>query len=166
MLEILKYPDPRLAEKSQRVEIFDADLHRFLDDMATSMYAANGIGLAAPQVNRLWRLFIIDIRNQDDRYNRILEFINPVLSNGRGSIDFEEACLSVPGISEFVKRKAEIRVEYQDRFGNPQLMDADGLLAVAVQHENDHLDGHLFIERVSPLKRRLLKRKLEKTLLL
>ncbi|MEZ4751834.1 MAG: peptide deformylase [Bdellovibrionota bacterium] len=83
VLEILKYPDPRLAEKSENVEVFDENFHGFLDEMATTMYSANGIGLAAPQVNRLWRVFVIDIRNQDERYNRILEFINPVLSGAK-----------------------------------------------------------------------------------
>lgn len=166
MLEILKYPDPRLATRSERVETFDADLHQLLDEMATTMYAANGIGLAAVQVNRFLRAFIIDIRNQDERYNKILEFVNPVLSNGRGNIDFEEGCLSVPGLTEFVKRRSDIRIDFQDRFGSKQSMEAEGILAVAVQHENDHLDGHLFIERVSPLKRRLLKRKLQKSLIL
>ena len=166
MLEILKYPDPRLKQTSQPVTVFDKSLHDLLDQMACAMYAANGIGLAAAQVNHFLRAFIIDIRNQDERYNQILEFINPVLSQGRGRIDFEEGCLSVPGITEFVKRNSDIHVQYQDRFGKTHQVEASGVLAVAVQHENDHLDGHLFIERVSPLKRRLLKRKLQKSLLL
>jgi len=166
MLEILKYPDPRLNEISTKVEVFDAELGRFLDDMAETMYAANGVGLAAPQVGRTQRFFIIDISPQDNSVRKIHEFINPVLSEGEGKKVFEEGCLSVPGIAEEVTRKAKIRVDYQDRHGNPHALIAEGLFAVALQHENDHLDGVLFVERLSPLKRRFVKRKLSKVVTL
>ncbi len=166
ILEILKYPDPRLQEISESVEEFDARLHELLDSMAETMYSADGIGLAAPQVDRLARIFIIDIGSQDENHQRIYEFINPVLSNGEGKIIFEEGCLSVPGIAEEVQRKQSITVNFQDRTGKPQTMEAQGLLAVAIQHENDHLDGTLFVDRLSPLKRRFVKRKLSKVVTL
>jgi peptide deformylase len=162
MLDILKYPDPRLKEKSVPVEVFDLELHTLLDDMATAMYHANGIGLAAPQVGKLLRLFIIDLGLQEGYTQRLYEFINPKIKHGAGSISFEEGCLSVPGVAETVKRKADIVVEYQDRHGKPQTMTTDGLLAVAIQHENDHLDGTLFVDRLSPLKRRLVQKKYKK----
>lgn len=162
MLEILKYPDPRLKEKSLPVETFDAELHGLLDEMAKAMYAANGIGLAAPQVGRLHRAFIIDLGLQEGYTQRLYEFINPKIKQAAGSISFEEGCLSVPGVAESVRRKAEIVVEFQDRNGNLQSFAADGLLAVAIQHENDHLDGTLFVDRLSPLKRRMVQKKYKK----
>ncbi len=166
MLEILKFPDPRLKEKSQPVTEFTPELHRLLDQMAETMYGANGIGLAAPQVGRTLRAFVIDIGAQSDGPRKLHEFVNPKLSNAQGKIAFEEGCLSVPGFTEEVQRKAKITVHFQDRFGNPQVMQADDLLAVAIQHENDHLDGTLFVDRLSPLKRRLAKRKLERSVTL
>lgn len=166
-LEILKYPDPRLHEVSKPVSKFDTELHQFLDAMAVTMYSANGVGLAAPQVGRLQRIFVIDTTWTEDGVDKkIYEFINPKLLQGEGKIAFEEGCLSVPGITEEVTRKKKITVKYQDRHGNPQTLEANELLAVALQHENDHLDGVLFVERLSPLKRRLLRRKLEKAVTL
>ncbi len=164
MLEILTYPDPRLKQISKPVTEFDANFHSLLDQMAVTMYASNGIGLAAPQVGHFVRAFIVDISSQDENRTRLMEFVNPRFSNGKGKIDFEEACLSVPGASEFVRRKSDIVVDYQDRFGNPQSLEASGLLAVATQHENDHLDGILFIDRLSLLKRKLLTKKITKAL--
>lgn len=167
MLEILKYPDPRLHEKSVPVTKFDAELHRLLDGMATAMYAANGVGLAAPQVGRTVRAFVIDIGGSEEQpEKRLYEFINPKISDGSGKIAYEEGCLSVPGITEEVTRKKKITVEYQDRNGETRTMNAEDLLAVAIQHENDHLDGVLFVERLSPLKRRLVRRKMEKAVTL
>jgi peptide deformylase len=165
-LEILKYPDPRLKEISRPVSVFDDPLRQILDAMAETMYSANGVGLAAPQVGELKRMFVIDIGAQDENHRRIYEFINPKLSKGEGRTAFEEGCLSVPGISEEVTRKAKILVEYQDRFGHPRSLNAEALLAVAIQHENDHLDGILFVDRLSPLKRRLVKRRLSKVTIL
>ena len=166
MLEVLKFPDPRLKEVSKPVERFDSDLHHLLDSMAQTMYGANGVGLAAPQVGHLLRAFIIDTGSQDEQKRKLREFINPKLSEGEGKIVFEEGCLSLPGISEAVERQARIRVEYLDRFGNIHSMSAEELLAVAIQHENDHLNGILFVDRLSPLKRNLLKRKLFKVVTL
>jgi peptide deformylase len=166
MLEILKFPDPRLKEKSLPVTEFNAELHRLLDQMAETMYSANGIGLAAPQVGKTLRAFVIDIGAQEGEIRKLHEFINPRLSNGQGKISFEEGCLSVPGFTEEVQRKSAITVHFQDRDGEPQVMQAEKLLAVAIQHENDHLEGVLFVDRLSPLKRRFAKRKLERSVTL
>lgn len=165
-LEILKYPDPRLKEISQTVDEFTPELQKFLDDMAETMYSANGVGLAAPQVDRRIRAFVIDITPEEGATRRLYEFVNPKIVKGEGKYKFEEGCLSVPGYSEEVERKDRISVEYQDRFGKKLLMEAQGLLSVAIQHENDHLDGILFVDRLSPLKRRMLRKKIEKSLAL
>ncbi len=165
-LEILKFPDPRLAQVSQPVTEFNASLHRLLDAMAKTMYEANGIGLAAPQVNHFIRVFVIDLLTEDGKPDVLYEFINPKLSNGSGQVIYEEGCLSVPGLTEEVKRKEAITVEYQDRHGKKHLMEAQDLLAVAMQHENDHLDGVLFVDRLPPIKRRMVKRKLLKAVTL
>lgn len=166
-LEIIKFPDPRLHIVSQPVLQFDEELHKLLDAMASTMYGANGVGLAAPQVGRTIRAFVIDITwAREDATKKLYEFINPKIVSATGKIAFEEGCLSVPGVSEEVQRKNEVRVEYVDRDGKPQVLAAEGLLAVAVQHENDHLDGILFVDRLSPLKRRLTRRRLEKAVTL
>lgn len=167
MLEILKYPNTRLREISKPVEAFDSDLHEYLDELAKAMYSQNGIGLAAPQVGTLNRLFVIDVTPQleeGDPNRKRYEFINPVLSDGAGKTAIEEACLSVPGIVEKVSRKEEISIQYQDRNGKQRQLRASGILSVAIQHENDHLDGILFIDRLSPLKRKLVKRRLKRDL--
>ena len=129
--------------------------------MTVTMYRANGIGLAAPQVAHFIRAFVIDTAAEGGT-GGLQEFINPVIRSGQGSISYEEGCLSVPGISETVKRKDTVVVEYKDRFGKPQTITAHDLLAVAIQHENDHLDGVLFLDRLSPLKRRMARKKAEK----
>jgi len=165
-LDILKFPDPRLKKISAAVTRFDESLHGFLEEMAETMYAANGVGLAAPQVNQAIRVFIIDISSQDEKHKKLYEFINPTLRDGEGKIVYEEGCLSVPGIAEQVQRKSKMTVDYFDRHGKPHILKAEDLLAVAVQHENDHLDGILFIDRLSPLKRRLVKRKISKVITL
>jgi len=166
MLEILKYPDPKLKEVAREVDKFDKKLHHLLDQMAETMYGANGIGLAAPQVGESLRLFVIDLGPMEDQPAKLYEFINPVIESGDGKIVFEEGCLSVPGVTEEVVRKERVSVSYQDRNGESHRMVAEGLLAVAIQHENDHLDGTLFIEKLSALKRRLLKKKLERAVTL
>jgi peptide deformylase len=166
MLEILKYPDERLKQISKPVTEFGPKLHKLLDDMAITMYSANGVGLAAPQVGEFIRLFLIDCGTEEKGDKRLYEFINPKLSGGQGKITYEEGCLSVPGVTEEVVRKEQITVVFQDRNGKEQTMQATDLLAVALQHENDHLDGILFVDRLSPLKRRFLKRKLAKAVTL
>ena len=167
MLEILKYPDPRLKQISKPVTEFNKKLHKFLDEMAVTMYQADGVGLAAPQVGEFVRIFVVDIaaavsEDGEETEKNLIEFINPKLSLGQGKILFEEGCLSVPGISEEVQRFSEIVVEYQDRHGKNQRLEAKELMAVALQHENDHLDGVLFIDKLSRLKRALVERKLSK----
>lgn len=161
-LEILEYPDKRLRKVSESVTRFDADLSKLLDDMHETMLGAHGIGLAAPQVNRPLRVFIVDLSLQEDEAKVRHEFVNPKISEGTGKISFEEGCLSVPGVGESVNRKKRIRVDYQDRTGKAQVLYAEDLLAVAIQHEYDHLDGILFVDRLSAIKRALVKRKLER----
>lgn len=165
-LEILKYPDPRLKEISKPVEEFGPKLHKLLDDMAETMYFANGVGLAAPQVGETVRAFVVDVQIEEGTPRKLLEFINPRFSRGEGKIVYEEGCLSIPGVAEEVTRKAKVTIDFQDRFGVQKQMEAEGLLAVALQHENDHLDGILFVERLSPLRRRLTRKKIEKAMAL
>jgi peptide deformylase len=165
-MEILKYPDERLRQVSQPVTRFDDKLHAFLDEMAVSIYAARGIGLAAVQTGRMDRLFIVDIGLVEENNQKLYEFINPEIVDRSGKAIYEEGCLSVPGFSERVVRAGSIRVCYQDRFGKSRELVAENLLGVAIQHEADHLDGILFIDRLSPIKRRLLKRKIDKQVLL
>ena len=166
-LDILQFPDPKLKEIGLPVKKFDASLHKLLDDMAETMYAADGIGLAATQVDKKLRLFVIDIGEQEDEDGnvtprKLYEFINPVLSKGAGKITFEEGCLSVPNFTDEVTRKERIVAKYQDRHGVPQTLEAEDLLAVCIQHEHDHLDGIVFVDRLSPLKRRMARRKIER----
>jgi peptide deformylase len=160
LLPILEYPNPRLKEVSAPVTVFDPALHKLLDDMHDTMKGASGIGLAAPQVDRRVRAFIIDLSGQEGEEPVRYEFINPKITDTEGKASFEEGCLSVPGAAESVSRKAIVTVQYQDRHGKQQRLRAEGLLAVAIQHENDHLDGVLFIDRLSKLKRAIVKRKL------
>lgn len=165
-LEILTYPNPRLKEVSKPVTEFGPKLHKLLDDMAETMYAANGVGLAAPQVGETIRVFVVDVQIEGGAPRKLLEFINPKFTAGEGKIVYEEGCLSIPGVAEEVTRKAKVKIEYQDRFGEKKEMEAEGLLSVALQHENDHLDGVLFVERLSPIRRRLTRKKLEKAMAL
>ncbi len=166
ILDILTYPNPELYKISKPVEKFDKSLHSLLNNMAETMYEANGIGLAAPQVGHKLRVFVIDIAIDEEDENKLYEFINPKISQSSGTLTFEEGCLSVPGLSEEVKRKEKIQVDYFDLFGKPQILETEGLLAVAIQHENDHLDGVLFIDRLSPIRRRMVKKKLSKAITL
>lgn len=157
LLPILKYPDPRLKEPAQPVTKFDAELEKLVEDMAETMYAAPGIGLAANQVGVLLRLFIIDIASEDEPSD-LKVFVNPEIVELTGTQVYEEGCLSFPGASEEIKRAAKVRVRAQDHKGNPFELVADGLLAVAIQHENDHINGVLMIDKVNPLKRRKISR--------
>ena len=156
---ILEFPDPRLRTRAQPVTRFDADLHRVVDDMLETMYAAPGIGLAATQVDVHQRLVVIDI--SADR-NDPLILINPEILSREGEIATEEGCLSVPGYFDEVKRAAKIRVRAQDREGNSFERDCEDILAVCVQHEMDHIDGKLFVDYLSSLKRERVRKKLEK----
>jgi peptide deformylase len=158
-LTILEYPDPRLRTKATPVAQVDASLRRLIDDMLESMYAAKGVGLAATQVNVHQRLLVSDVSENKDTP---LVFVNPEVLSREEIGTMQEGCLSVPGFFEDVNRAHRIRVRALDRDGKPFEMDAEGLLAVCVQHEIDHLDGKLFVDYLSELKRTRIRRKLEK----
>ena len=137
----------------------DDNIRRLVDDMLETMYAAPGIGLAAIQVNVPWRVIVIDI---SETHDRPLCLINPVIRSLEGEEEMDEGCLSVPGFFETVRRAERVRVESLDRHGERFELEADGLLAVCIQHEIDHLDGKLFVDHISMLKRQWIRRKLEK----
>lgn len=159
LLQILEFPDPRLRTRAQPVTQFDASLRKLVDDMFETMYSAPGIGLAATQVNVSKRLLVIDI---SDRRDQPLVLINPDVVAREGVEETEEGCLSVPGVFDKVTRAEKILVRALDRDGKPFELEADGLLAVCIQHEIDHLDGKLFVDYLSELKRTRIRKKLEK----
>lgn len=159
ILNILHYPDPRLRNQAKAVEAVDEGIRRLLDDMLETMYAAPGIGLAATQVDVPKRVVVIDV--SEDR-SRPLCLINPEILERQGQEEMDEGCLSVPGIYDSVTRSAWIRVRALDPRGEPFELETDGLLAVCIQHEIDHLDGKLFVDYLSGLKRQRIRRKLEK----
>jgi peptide deformylase len=159
ILEILEFPDPRLRTKAQPVAVVDDAMRKLIADMLETMYAAPGIGLAASQVNVHKRLLVIDI---SEERNQPLAFINPEILKRDGDEESEEGCLSVPGIFEKVKRAERITVRALDRNGVSFEMQADGLLAVCIQHEMDHLEGKLFVDYLSELKRTRIRNKLAK----
>ena len=158
-LSILEFPDPRLRTKAQPVTAFDPALQQLIDDMFETMYDAPGIGLAATQVNVHRQLLVADVSEEK---NQPLVLINPKIILREGSQVYQEGCLSVPGIYADVERSDRISVEALDRHGQPLRFDADALLAVCVQHEMDHLEGKLFVDYLSALKRELVRKKLEK----
>jgi peptide deformylase len=158
-LTILEYPDPRLRTRAAPIGEVDAELRQLIDDMLETMYAAPGIGLAATQVNVHRRLLVADVSENKDTP---LVFINPEILAREEVGSMQEGCLSVPGFFEDVDRAHSIRVRALGRDGAPFEMAADGLLAVCIQHEMDHLDGKLFVDYLSELKRTRIRRKLEK----
>jgi peptide deformylase len=159
-LTILEYPDPRLRTKAVPVERVDAELVLVIDDMFETMYAAPGIGLAATQVDVHKRLVVVDV--SEDK-TRPLVFINPEIIERSGSLEVEEGCLSVPGVFDTPTARSEkIRVRALGRDGKPFELEADGLLAICIQHELDHLEGKLFVDYLSELKRNRIRKKLEK----
>lgn len=159
ILHILHYPDPQLRLEAKAVERVDDSIRRIVDDMLETMYDAPGIGLAANQVNIQKRILVVDLSEEK---NEPLCLINPEILAAEGMEQMEEGCLSVPGIYEPVERAERIRVRALDRDGNPFELDTDGLLAVCIQHEMDHLEGKLFVDYLSPLKRQRIRKKLEK----
>ena len=159
LLPILEFPDPRLRTRAQPVEAVDASLRKLIDDMFETMYAAPGIGLAATQVNVHKRVVVIDVSETRDQP---LVLINPEILDRRGVEESEEGCLSVPGIYDKVRRAEHVRVRTLDREGKSIEFEADGLLAVCIQHEIDHLDGKLFVDYLSDLKRTRIRKRLEK----
>ena len=158
-LPILEFPDKRLRTVARPVDTFDAELSRLVDDMFETMYDAPGIGLAATQVDVHRRLLVLDV--SEDR-SRPMVFINPEILSAEGHQVYQEGCLSVPGIYADVTRAASVRVRAQDRVGDVFELDADGLLAVCIQHEMDHLAGKVFVDYLSPLKREQVRKKLAK----
>lgn len=169
ILDILTYPDPRLREKCTPVTNIDHKIKELLDQMAETMYAAPGIGLAAPQVGSLKRVIVVDVGEDEDveraeRKPKLYKIINPEIVERAGSTETEEGCLSIPDIREYVKRSAQVVITGLDPSGKKLELEADGLLAICLQHEIDHLDGVLFIDHLSKLKRELVKAELKKQL--
>jgi peptide deformylase len=159
---ILTAPDPRLQAVSTDVETVDGEIRKLVDDMAESMYAAEGIGLAAVQIGVPKRVIVIDLDQKEGKQNP-RAYINPkILWASEEMAVFEEGCLSVPEVWDDVERPARIKAEYLDRDGNKQVLEADGLLATCLQHEMDHLNGVLFIDHLSRLKRSMVIKKLTK----
>ncbi len=159
LLPIIQYPDPRLHAVAAEVAVVDASVKQLIADMAQTMYAAPGVGLAATQVDVHQRVIVIDI---SDTRDDLRVFINPQLLNASGSTLCEEGCLSVPGIFENVTRAERIKVAALDRQGRPFELDAEGLLAYCIQHEMDHLQGKIFVEYLSRLKQERILKKLKK----
>jgi peptide deformylase len=159
ILDILHFPDTRLRNVAKPVAQVDDSVRRLIDDMFETMYAAPGIGLAAVQVNDLRRVIVVD--TSEDR-SQALALVNPEIIAKQGEESMDEGCLSVPGVYETVQRAEQIRVRALDRDGNAIERDVDGLLAVCIQHEIDHLDGKLFVDYLSSLKRQRIRKKLEK----
>ena len=157
--EIIYLPNPRLRLKSSDIEIFDDKLQILIEDMFETMYHAKGVGLAAPQIGINLRLSVIDIIGDKTQQ---LVIINPKIIASEGELKYEEGCLSVPSAYDLVTRHAKVTVAALDRFGKPFEINAEGLLSVCLQHEIDHLNGKLFIDHLSPLKRNIARKKLEK----
>ncbi len=159
-LTILEYPDPRLRTVAKPVTVFDSQLRTLVVDMAETMYAAPGIGLAATQVDRHIQLIVIDVSESKDQ---LRVFINPtIVQTSEETALCEEGCLSVPGVYDEVRRPARVRVRAQDPYGETFELDCDGLLAVCVQHEMDHLSGKVFVDYLSALKQDRIRTKLKK----
>ena len=156
---ILHYPDPRLRQVAQPVTTVDDEVRRLVDDMAETMYAAPGIGLAAVQINVAQRVVVIDL---SETRNALQVFINPEIMERDGKQVFEEGCLSVPGVYDEVERSRHIRMRALDRNGQPFELEAEGLLATCIQHEIDHLEGKVFVDYLSRLKQTRIRKKIEK----
>ncbi len=174
-LPILTYPDPVLSQVARPVETFNKELEVLVKNMLFTMYNAPGIGLAAPQIGQSLRLFVLDVDyeretvtnssgREEERLSgfRPMVFINPTITSKSGSTTFEEGCLSVPGVYEEVKRAETIHVKFQNVKGEFQELEASDMLAICIQHENDHLDGVVFLERLSNLKKNFYKKKIMK----
>ena len=161
VLEILKYPNPKLKKKSQPVEKIDPSFRQLVQNLAETLYAAPGVGLAAPQVGYLLRLVVIDVTPVNQPKN-LMVLINPEIVTSEGECTWEEGCLSVPDFNEEVKRKKKVVVRCQNLEGETVEIEGNDLLSVVLQHEIDHLDGILFVDHLSQLKRDLYKRQLKK----
>src|SRR6478609_5497210 len=158
---ILHYPDKRLRERGERIDAVTPAIQQLVDDMAETMYAAPGVGLAATQIGEKLQLFIVDVADENAPSD-LRVFINPEILEREGELSWQEGCLSFPGVQEDVDRAAHVRVKAQDRNGAWFELEAEGLLAVAIQHEYDHLQGVLMIDHMGPLKKRMTHRKMLK----
>ena len=165
-LKIVEYPDRRLKDKSKKVQNFDAKLHKLLDAMYPIMINTNGIGLAAIQVAHPLQVLILNIPDEDGEQPKenLIEMINPVITQKSGESIYQEGCLSVPSFYEDINRFESVSVNYQDRDGNTKSLDADGLLSIAIQHEADHLEGILFIDKLSYARRKKFEKEYKKML--
>ena len=161
LLNILRYPDARLHKLATPVTVFDESLKRLVADMAETMYAAPGIGLAATQVDVHKQVIVIDV---SERRDSLVVLINPEIVDASGVSDIEEGCLSVPGIYDTLERAERVKVRAYDQNGNPFTLEAQGLLAVCIQHEMDHLKGKVFVESLSQLKQQRIRARLAKQL--
>jgi peptide deformylase len=159
LLSILRYPDPRLHKRAARVATVSDGIRKLIKDMADTMYAAPGIGLAATQVDVHLRVIVIDVSEKRDQ---LRVFVNPEIVAASGDADLEEGCLSVPGVYEKVRRAERVTVRALDAAGEPFVLDAEGLLAVCIQHEMDHLEGKVFVEKLSRLKQSRILARLKK----
>lgn len=159
ILEVLHFPDTRLRKKALPVDIVDEEIQALAKDMLVTMYAEGGIGLAATQVNVQKRVVVMDL---SEHHDQPMYLINPEILTSEGTEQSQEGCLSVPGYFDYVERAEKVSFSYLDLEGNTQRVEADGLLAICIQHEIDHLNGKLFIDYLSPLKQQRLRKKLEK----
>ena len=161
LLNIIEYPDPRLKKFAAPVTSFGPEIPRLVADMAETMYAAPGIGLAATQVDVHKQVIVVDV---SERRDSLVVLVNPEIVEANGESDIEEGCLSVPGIYELVPRAERVKVRAYDQNGNAFTLEAQGLLAVCIQHEMDHLQGKVFVEHLSQLKQQRIRAKLAKQL--
>lgn len=159
---ILHYPDKRLRIPGEAVTDFGPELQELVDDMAETMYAAPGVGLAATQLGIAKRVFLIDIATGDDEPSDLRVFVNPEILETSGEVSWEEGCLSFPGVHQEIDRAERVKVRARDRDGKLFELEADGLLAVAIQHENDHLEGKLMVDHLGMLKKRMVHRQMVK----
>jgi peptide deformylase len=159
--EIVIWPDPVLKERALPVDRVDDDVRRLLEDMAETMYAADGVGLAAPQIAVKKRVIVIDASPRQEG-QKLIHLVNPEIVKVEGQTTYTEGCLSIPGEAEDVERAAKVWVRALDYTGKPFELEADGLLAIALQHETDHLEGTMFVDHLSSLKRELIRRRMKK----
>jgi peptide deformylase len=161
LLNILRYPDARLHKVASPVTVFDESLKKLVRDMTETMYAAPGVGLAATQVDVHKQIIVLDV---SERHDSLVVLVNPEIVETTGISDIEEGCLSVPGVYDIVERAERVKVRAYDQNGNPFTLEAQGLLAVCIQHEMDHLKGKVFVEYLSQLKQQRVRAKLAKQL--
>ena len=163
-LSIVEYPNKKLKEKSKRVDKFDKELHELLNAMYPMMLNTNGIGLAAIQVAHAKQVLILNMPDENDEQSEenLIEMINPVITSSNGETTYQEGCLSVPSFYEDINRAESLSVNYQDRYGNTKTLDANGLLSIAIQHEIDHLNGILFIDKLTSSRRRKFEKEYRK----